>query len=156
MKLYLMRHGYAEPAGTKLDEDRTLTPQGETLIRQTGVLVANMGLTPLRMFCSPRTRARQTATLIGNAIGAQPEVREAVNFDFSIKAVRATIEEFPDEDLMFVGHEPTLSSTIEAITGAGVTVKPGSIACIDANLRRKLTGDIVWFLTPDIVMAAND
>ncbi|MEM6282300.1 MAG: phosphoglycerate mutase family protein, partial [Chloroflexota bacterium] len=120
MKLYLMRHGYAEPGGTKPDEARTLTAHGETLIRQTGVLVANINMAPPRMFCSPRTRAQQTATLIGNATGIVPEVREAVNFKFSMAAVVAMIQEFPDEDLMFVGHEPTMSSTIEVITGARV------------------------------------
>jgi phosphohistidine phosphatase SixA len=52
--------------------------------------------------------------------------------------------------IMFVGHEPSLSSAIADITGADVIMKPGGLARIDVLNRSQMRGTLVWLLAPKV------
>jgi phosphohistidine phosphatase len=155
VKIYLMRHGYAEADGGKPDNDRQLTPRGVELIEKTAAFLDRMHIMPAHVFCSPRTRAIQTANAVAAALGKQPEIREEVNFTFNTNTISDFINNYPDKDLMFVGHEPTIGVIIEAITKANVNVKPGSVACIEIRSETRLRGELLWFATPDIFLAVD-
>ena len=64
MKIYLLRHGIAEPQseGNRFsDADRALTPQGITKLRQTGLGLKKLGVSLDLVASSPLVRARETA-----------------------------------------------------------------------------------------------
>ena len=68
--LYLIRHGvYDEDDPRDPDLGRALTPRGEEQARRTGARLARLGIRFDALHASTMTRARQTADLIGQALG---------------------------------------------------------------------------------------
>src|SRR5215471_10257024 len=62
-QLWLLRHGEAEPHGTRADSERRLTPRGERQARAAGLALARLDPSFEAVLFSPKTRARQTAEL---------------------------------------------------------------------------------------------
>lgn len=151
-----MRHGYAVPRGTEPDEERSLTPEGTEQIVNAAVVLARLNIAPTHIFCSPRIRARQTAEAVGDALGKRVEITEDVNFKFDMDILSDYVATYPGEDLMFVGHEPTMSAVIAALSGAEVEMKPGSLARIDLTSRAALRGQLVWLIAPNVFNALED
>lgn len=152
MKLYFLRHGHAENAANGLsDEERRLTPEGTTRLHTAARVMAQLRLPPLHIYSSPRVRAYQTAEIVANALGLPFEVREEVNFGFNLAAIRTLMNATKNgADLMFVGHQPTLSEVIGHITGADVEMKPGGLARVDLLSLDPLRGTLVWLITPKV------
>ncbi|MFZ4826883.1 MAG: SixA phosphatase family protein [Phototrophicaceae bacterium] len=150
MKLYLMRHGFAEPGGDKPDQARQLTDEGMLRIQRAARVLANMKLQPLELYCSPRVRAFQTAQIVGEALGITPNVTELLDFEFdethALQLMRATA----DRDVWCVGHEPTLSQTIQRLSGAEVLMQPGTVARIHIDYVSSGRGVLEWFIAPDV------
>jgi len=143
--IYLMRHGYAEPSSPAGDASRQLTEDGMERIKWAGLALARAGVQPDVILCSPRVRAHQTAQIMGEALGKAPEVRDSVNFDFEVGVVYNVIEDVGGMDVMFVGHEPTMSATVYALTGGAVVMHPGTVVAIHMSDE---TGAIEWMLSP--------
>ncbi len=151
MKLYFMRHGHAEPGGSKPDEQRELTTEGVRRIQNAAAVIARLNVAPAHIYSSPRVRARQTAEQVAARLNIPLEIHEAVNFGFSEAAVADFVAAHGDADLMFVGHEPTMSQTIQAIThGGSVVMKPGSLARVDVTSQGMLQGELVWLIAPKV------
>ncbi len=152
MKLYLMRHGHAELGNGMADEDRALTAMGVERIHNAARVLAQAGIAPAHIYSSPRVRAQQTAEIVADALGKTVEIHQAVNFGFNVDAIRDFIAQTngEDVDLMFVGHEPTLSNTIAALTHGEVVMKPGSFARIDVTSRLAPSGELVWLIAPKV------
>jgi phosphohistidine phosphatase SixA len=57
--------------------------------------------------------------------------------------------------VMFVGHEPDLSSAIVELTGAAsVRMRPGGLACVEFyGTPEPGGGEIAWLLDPDLYVA---
>ncbi len=72
MKLWVLRHGEAEPYGARPDPERALTAHGrEEVLRSAAQLIGQ----PLAaIYASPYLRAQQTAQLVREALGFQPEL----------------------------------------------------------------------------------
>ena len=118
MKLYFIRHGKASYDAPN-DELRPLLPEGIEQAQDLGHVLKQLGVRPSRIYTSPRLRAKETAEHIGNALGINPEVTEACNFDFSLEKALKLAEGFgEDADILFVGHNPSMS---EAVTEALVS-----------------------------------
>lgn len=153
MKLYLVRHGKAQAAdGSVEDAARQLTPDGRKRLETEAQALARMSIDPLHIFSSPRLRALETAEIIAKALNKQVEVREEVNYDFDVRAIGKLIHGLPpDAEVMFVGHEPTMSDTIHELTGANVVMKVGSLARVDIEgSQTDLYGQLVWLLAPRV------
>lgn len=153
MKLYLVRHGKAQAAdGTVEDSQRQLTPDGRKRLETEAQALARIGINPTHIFSSPRVRARQTAEIIASALNNTVEIREEVNYDFDVKAIATLIKGLPDDaEVMFVGHEPTMSDAIFKLTGADVVMKVGSLARVDIDSSRgDLHGQLIWLLAPRV------
>lgn len=150
--IYLMRHGYAEKDNPGGDEARELTERGHELVQVAARVLARLETVPTRILCSPRVRAQQTAQHVGEALNITPEVRESVNFNFEVDVVREAIIEFPDDALMFVGHEPTMSEVLGSLSGAAVVMKPGTTACLELK-RKARHGALAWLLPPQLAVA---
>ena len=157
MKLYFMRHGIAEYGVGVSDHDRRLTQRGIQRIETAGRVLKMTGINPAHIYSSPRIRAKQTAEIVAQALGMTVELRDEVNFDFDSQAVEALITGLADEaEVMFVGHEPSMSTTLGEITGGVVIMKKGSLARVDLVRRNPVRGILVWLIAPRIFNAMLD
>lgn len=152
MRLYFLRHGEAEDAASGIsDHERQLTQNGAARLRAAARVIAALNIKPAYLFSSPRVRARQTAEIVAEALGMGVEIREEVNFGFDLDALDRLLDGVSDtEELMFVGHEPTFSAVIRALTGGSVEMKKGGLARVDVTQRDPLRGTLVWLIVPRV------
>jgi phosphohistidine phosphatase len=150
MKIYLLRHAEAENMSTS-DHNRRLTAKGLKRTATAATVMVSLGIKPAHIYSSPRVRARQTAELVADAMDMTVELDEEVNFGFSINSVESLIRGLGvDEDVMFVGHEPSMSAVAHGLSGASVVMKKGSLARIDLINRASLRGELVWLIAPKV------
>jgi phosphohistidine phosphatase len=130
------------------DAERSLTRDGITRTKMTGRALLEAGVKPRRLFSSPLARAHETAQIIAEELGVRVTVRKALAPGFDVAAVATLIAGLKPEDrVMFVGHEPDLSSIISRIIGGGeIIMKKGSVARVDVVMREPLHGALIWLL----------
>jgi phosphohistidine phosphatase len=152
MKIYLLRHGDAEDGVNITDFERQLTAKGVSRTQTAARVIAALRVAPAHIFSSPRVRARQTAEIVADALGIQIEIRDDLDFNFSINAVAKLTADLNDvQDAMFVGHEPGMGTTVSALTGAIVDMKKGGLARIDLTQRQPtLHGVLTWLIAPAV------
>jgi phosphohistidine phosphatase len=157
MKLYFFRHGHAEDAdGPEFDDfARRLTVKGVERSGAAGRALLRLGVRPIRVFSSPRVRARQTADLLTEALGMSVSVRDELNFGFNVEHVGDLIADLgAEEEVLFVGHEPDLSIVISMLVGGGeIVLKKGGLARVDVSSREPLRGALIWLLSPSLLDA---
>lgn len=156
MQLYFFRHGVAAKRSEwKKDDDlRPLTDAGRTAIVRSAVMLTRLGVSPDAIVTSPLARARQTAEIVGEALGVADKVVDDVRLahGFGSKQLAAILADHPKaESVMLVGHEPEFSATIGELTGARVACKKGSLALVEVTDRKSLSGDLVWLLQPKVL-----
>lgn len=110
MKLWILRHGEAEPYGARPDPERALTAHGrEEVLRSAARLI---GQPLLAIYASPYLRAQQTAQLVREALGFEPEL---VTVDWLTPDTRpqAVLEHLGDQgDVLLVSHNPLVGSLL--------------------------------------------
>src|SRR4051794_25126034 len=111
MRLYFFRHALSEDSNDKItDAQRKLTDRGVASTQQAARVIKALGLKPKRFCTSPLVRAHQTASIVGKALGIEPEVRAEVGPGFSVHAVAALTHDLKvNDEVFFVGHEPDFS-----------------------------------------------
>jgi phosphohistidine phosphatase len=154
MKLYFIRHGKAS-YDAPTDELRPLLPEGIQQAQDLGAILKNMGVRPAKIYTSPRLRAKETAAQIGLVLNIQPEINEACNFDFSLqKALKLTEGHSDNAEILFVGHNPSMSEVVTEATGAIVDLSTGGAACVSRmNQNMPNTAILKWLLTPKVAAA---
>ncbi len=158
MRLYFMRHGLAEDETEKIsDAQRKLTERGVASTQQAARMIKALGLKPNRFYTSPLLRAHQTASIVGKALGIEPEVRpELVSGFFSINAVAALTHDLKvNDEVFFFGHEPDFSTTISSLTGARIVMKRGGLARVDVISQQPMLGELIWLIAPKIFEVAD-
>jgi phosphohistidine phosphatase len=137
MRLYVMRHGPAEdraPTGT--DFDRRLTSSGRELVARVarafhsaraGGVVSTA--TPLRILSSPRVRARETATIVRDALVSIPhaieiEIHEGLGGETPIPHALIAAAAAAGVDTLLVGHQPVVEELVQQLVG-GRPVRTG-------------------------------
>jgi phosphohistidine phosphatase len=125
-QLWLLRHGEAEPHDARSDDERRLTARGENQSRAAGRALAAMEIVFQAVYTSPKVRARDTARLAGEALGAEAmehaPLREGFSADDALELLHA------DERILVVGHEPDFSQVVHDLTGAQIDLKKGGVA----------------------------
>ncbi len=151
MKLYFLRHGEAVDIA-ETDHDRQLTPSGQQRIQHAAQVMKAMELRPQYIYASPRVRARQTAEIVGQALNVTVEISEAVNFSFSPSAVEDLIRGLDRAaEVMFVGHEPSMSDVVGELCGGNVVMKKGGLARVDMFSQvAPLRGQLIWLIAPKV------
>jgi phosphohistidine phosphatase len=135
------------------DDERLLTDAGIAALRAAAPLWRRLNLRPDVVLTSPLARARQTADLFCEAIGGEPISDDGLRPGASWgNLARAMAAHADARRVLFVGHEPDLSSAIAELSGAGsVRMRKGSLACLEFyGVPEPGAGEIAWLLDPDL------
>ena len=145
-QLWLLRHGEAEPHGSRTDAERRLTERGEAQSRAAGVALARLQLPIHQIFASPKVRAWDTARLAAEAIGLDvvEHAQLADGFDADEALVLAAAGE-ADERVLVVGHNPDFEQVVYDLTGARVELRKGALAGVRL---RGAEGELMALLQP--------
>jgi phosphohistidine phosphatase len=151
MRILLVRHAKSEhPAGVA-DHDRPLSVRGATDAVAVGRHLERLGLAPSRILSSTAVRAAETARLIAEQVTPAPSVEHVAGlYGAGVSDVLA-LAGSTGQDVMIVGHQPTLSMTVEALCGAAVAMVTTAVACIETTTARHGAGVLQWLLTPRLV-----
>lgn len=126
--IWLLRHGDAEPHGGD-DAGRSLTEKGRQQAIDAGRALAAIGAAIEACMSSPKMRAVETARLVCEPLGMEPEIDERLRGDgfdpFELAAGRG--------DVLLVGHEPDLSDAVARLTGGSVRLRKGGLAAVEPN-----------------------
>lgn len=154
LRLWLARHGEAvDPDVAASDFERPLTPAGRRRLSSSIQWLIAREEPPELILHSPLVRARQTAEVIAEEVGADssivrvsPRLAPGISTDDLLSSISSTAA----ERVVCVGHQPDMSRCLAEMLGGGqIQFSPGTIACIDFNgpiLRS--AGSLRWLLDP--------
>ena len=142
-QLWLLRHGEAEPHDARSDDERRLTPRGEDQSRAAGRALARMQIVFQAVYTSPKVRARDTAALVCEALGAEPLAHAPLRQGFSARDALELLH--ADERVLVVGHEPDFSQVVHDLTGGRIDMKKGGVAGVRLDGSR---GELIALLRP--------
>ena len=145
-QLWFLRHGEAEPKGSRDDADRRLTDKGEDQSRTAGRALQRLGIDFDAVFTSPRVRSRDTAQVACEMLGCELVVHDPLSGGFDRDDAEELLGGYgEDARLLLVGHEPDFSETIRDLTGGRVDLKKGGVAGVEVERR---TGELIALLRP--------
>ena len=164
MKIYLVRHAIAEERRPDHEDDslRPLTEKGRNKMQKIAGALRELGVDPDLIVSSPYVRARQTASVLAKALKYKEEIVYSDSLlpmgkpDDMIGEVN---EKYSVDELMLVGHEPSLS-TLASVLLAGnpdvsINLKKGGICCLSDDLHYDRKAVLEWLLTPKISTKAS-
>lgn len=123
-ELMLLRHAksaWDDPALE--DADRPLTPRGRRAAAAMGRMMAERGLVPEHVLCSPARRARDTWELVSAGLGAAvgmevvPDLYDFGDGSVLLQVIRAF--EGSARRLMLVGHNPSMEGLARRLATRG-------------------------------------
>lgn len=123
MLLYLMRHAHAVEPGEWLGDEaaRPLTAKGRKRAARAAAGLAIQAQEPPQMIVtSPYARARETAVIVGQALGVPVEACAALAPGFALPDLEEIVSLYPEaQRLLLVGHEPDLSGLARKLIRKG-------------------------------------
>ena len=144
MRLYLVQHGDA--LTKEVDPERQLSAQGQADIERLATWLVTNDISVSRICHSGKTRARQTAELLGSVLetGGVLRLTEGLGPNDPPEVFLQGLQNV-EEDILVVSHLPFVSRVLsQAVTGSPdqqlAQFRPGSIAVVE---REK---DGAWFL----------
>ncbi len=146
-QLWFLRHGEAEEHRAGADAQRRLTKRGERQALAAGRALARLSVVFQAVFTSPRVRARDTARLAAEGLGATPVVHAPLSGGFDVEQARALALEAPGDGdrVLLVGHEPDFTQIVSDLTGARIELKKGGVAAVRL---REPRGELIVLLRP--------
>ncbi len=157
MILFFLRHGKAGQPRAGDDDARELTDDGIAALEAAAPLWRRLNARPDVVLSSPLPRALQTAELFCAAVGGTPVTDDRLRPGAGWGDMARAMAEHPDaRRVMFVGHEPDLSSAAALLTGASsVRMRKGSLAAIEFyGVPEPGTGELAWLIDPDLYAEA--
>ena len=131
MKIYFIRHGEAE---IYADDDfkRRLTTVGKRKLEEAFKAFANnlKDKRSFKIYSSPLERAKETAEILAKHLDSNFEVKEYLAGG-RIKDILKSLD--PDENYIFVSHEPFISNWIYQLTGDMKIISRGSIYLVEID-----------------------
>lgn len=167
MQIILFRHGIAQEGHPGLpDAERALTHRGieRTMMAARGL--ARVADKPDAILTSPKVRATQTAALLGDVFDMVPQVIDALASE-RVEAIIEMLEERRENEVLLVGHEPTMSGLVERLCagedlgglGGFVELKKAGAALVEAPVRRDEPGTrgvLHWLMPPRMLRAIGE
>ena len=154
MNVYLVQHGEAEPKS--VDSTRPLTERGRQDTQCVAAFAARLGLKVHQIRHSGKTRAEQTAAILGKAISPSGGVT-AVSGLAPLDDVQPVADGLAQEaqPVMLVGHLPFLARLAGLlVTGdpdrAVVQFRNAGIVCL---ARKEDEWLVAWAFTPEMAVA---
>jgi phosphohistidine phosphatase len=161
--IYLVRHGMAETLSpTVPDGKRHLTPAGRDVMARVARGLSRLEASPSLILTSPMVRAVETAEILRSAFAAAVALEQcdALAPGSARSAIfDALSEHADDEEIILVGHEPTMGELAShLLTGSpGVVTlrfKPGAVAALDFPAPPSEThGFLRWFVRAELLAA---
>jgi phosphohistidine phosphatase len=160
MELYILRHAIAVVRGAegiRHDSDRPLTDKGAAKLRRVVRGMSALGLSFDRVLTSPYLRARQTAEIVAEEMGAEEKLDHSPHLapDGDLRALIAEIasRSAGDDSILVVGHEPSLSQLISVLVSGDertlLTLKKAGLCKLAAQtLRYGKCASLEWLLAP--------
>jgi phosphohistidine phosphatase len=107
-RLYVLRHGNAEPYGLGQDEFRKLTELGVAEVKATARAFLAKNEVPDVVLVSPYVRAQQTATHFLSVLEAGLEIQNSPLITPYGKEVEVTewLDQLPYESILLITHQP--------------------------------------------------
>ena len=156
VSLHLLRHADAgDPEAWRGDDDlRPLSKKGIRQAERLGRHLAAAGFSTDALLTSPKARARETAEIVGAALGVQVRLDERLGGQVGLPTVEAILRDLESpERPVLVGHDPDFSDLLMTLVdGRNVPMKKGAIARIDlAGGLEPGGGTLRWLLSPDVL-----
>ena len=135
-ELILLRHAHAEPPDAgQADLDRPLSPEGLAEAEAAGRWLAEQGLVPDCVLCSPARRTRETLEAVMGTIGYVEQRLDDAIYDATPGTLASLVDGHRDaERLLVVGHNPGLEQLVALMhsgqTGEYRGMPPGAIAVL--------------------------
>ncbi len=155
IELCVLRHAHAgDSLAWEGDDDvRPLTEKGRRQAERLGRLLAAAGYVPDAVITSPLVRARETADIVADLLGAHVRVEPRLGEPLSFATVERILDDAgsPRRPVL-VGHDPDFSELVSELVGAPIAMRKGSLARID--LERPLmpgSGELRWLVPPDLL-----
>lgn len=118
MKLWVLRHGEAEPHGTRPDSERTLTAHGREEVLRAAAQLIGQPLTAI--YASPYQRAQETAEIVRTALGFAPEIRIVDWLTPDTDPDKVAEQLVSVSDVLLVSHNPLVGNLLSYLQhGAG-------------------------------------
>ena len=153
MKLYLVRHG--EALAKEIDPDQSLSEAGRANVERLAAFVGPRGVRAARILHSGKTRARQTAEILAEAMAdaGACAARDGLAPNDPTAPVADAFAESQDDTVM-VGHLPFLSDlAARLVVGSeGVTVavfRPATMVCLEHGVGSGWY--VAWMLRADML-----
>jgi phosphohistidine phosphatase len=156
LQLFLLRHADAgDPAAWRGDDaERPLSEKGERQAERLGTFLAEIAFLPDAIVTSPKVRARRTAEIVAEALGAGVRLDDRLGSGLGPETADAILADAgrPERPVL-VGHDPDFSSLLAWLARAdGVTMKKGALARIDVKGRvGDGRGTLRWLVPPDLL-----
>jgi phosphohistidine phosphatase len=158
--LHLVRHAHAGDAERwdGPDELRPLTRKGRAQAARLGAFLLATGVRPDRIITSPLVRARQTAEIVGEALGLTPEEDDRLAGGCGLACLDRVLADAGAREPVVVGHDPDLSELLSVLLGgSGQVMRKCSLATFE--VRRPLRpegGTLRWLIPPEALPATGD
>jgi phosphohistidine phosphatase len=162
MKIYLVRHGIAEPLGEPnryQDFRRSLTPEGSKKMREVSLGLKALGIESGLVVSSPLMRAKETAEIVVDVLKytGPIEIWEELAPGASVRQTVGKLQNYEGRDSVFlVGHQPHLGFLASLLVfgddSLSLDLKKGSVCCIEAEqfpIQPPLP--LLWMLPPKML-----
>ncbi|HEV7809156.1 MAG TPA: histidine phosphatase family protein [Candidatus Limnocylindrales bacterium] len=154
--LHLLRHADAgDPeAWPGPDADRPLSAKGEAQAERLATFLHGARFTTDALISSPKVRARRTAEIVADGLGAKVVIDDRLAEGVRPSTVDAILRDAGSPArVVLVGHDPDFSEILSMLAGApGLSMKKGAFARVDvrggvADGR----GTLRWLIPPDLL-----
>lgn len=151
MKLFVLRHGRAEPHRTD-DASRALLDSGRADVRAIVSRQAPLLGRPL-IWSSPYVRARQTAEIAADVLGLRGHTIFTTENLVPEARLIALVEEIYRADvpsLLLASHQPLVSALLDHLCGPSEAhaMKTSALACVSLDVVAADLGRLEWLLAP--------
>ena len=151
MFVVLLRHGIAEPRGSREnDDERRLTPAGRRKMKEIAPALAKLFPDVDAIHSSPLPRALETATIVAKSYDLGVQTLDALKPGSDPDEVREFLDKSRVEKLILVGHEPHLSATMLHLTGMGGEMELKKGGCYGVRIEDG-TARLEWMLPPRVL-----
>jgi phosphohistidine phosphatase SixA len=156
IQLCLLRHADAgnPEAWTGDDAERPLTAKGRTQAERLATFLHGARYAVDAVITSPKVRARQTAEIVADGLGAKVRVDDRLGGPLDTTTIDGILNDAGSpERVVLSGHDPDLSELLNELSGStGLTMKKGAFARIDVRGRvGDGHGTLRWLVPPDLL-----